>query len=129
MIFVVDGNCLSIHTDNRKNNFLVMGERPTDDINDNVGTAEKEIGINFAKADLSLYYNSGESYLYMNKGRVMACLQSRAGSSGRDGGVPQGWAGKGVWYLFFRVFWLLLAKSNFLRESWALGFHPNLKFF
>ena len=95
MIFVVDGNCLSIHTDNRKNNFLVMGERPTDDINDNVGTAEKEIGINFAKADLSLYYNSGESYLYMHKGRVMACLQSRAGYSGRDGGGFWGGVGGG----------------------------------
>ena len=129
MIFVVDGNCLSIHTDSRKNNFLVMGERPTDDINDNVGTAEKEIGINFAKADLSLCYNSDESYLYMNKGRVIACLRSRTGYSGRGGGVPRGWAGKGVWYLFFRVFWLLLAKSNFLRGSWPLGFHPNLKFF
>ena len=129
MIFVVDGNCLSIHTDSRKNNFLVIGERPTDDINDNVGTAEKEIGINFAKADLSLCYNSDESYLYMNKGRVIACLRSRTGYSGRDGGVPRGWAGKGGWYLFFRVFWLLLAKSNFLRGSWPLGFHPNLKFF
>ena len=129
MIFVVDGNCLSIHTDSRKNNFLVIGERPTDDINDNVGTAEKEIGINFARADLSLCYNSDESYLYMNKGRVIACLRSRAGYSGRDGVVPRGWAGKGVWYLFFRVFWLLLAKSNFLRGSWPLGFHPNLKFF
>ena len=117
MIFVVDGNCLSIHTDNRKNNFLVMGERPTDDINGNVGTAEREIGINFAKADLSLYYNSDESYLYMNKGRVMACLQSRAGYLGAGWGVPRGWAGKGVWYLFFRVFWLLLAESNFFRGA------------
>lgn len=103
MIFVADGNCLSIHTDNRKNNFLVIGERPTDDINDNVGTAEKEISINFAKADLSLYYNSDESYLYMNKGCVIACLQSRAGYSGRDGG-SRGAGRERAFGIYFFVF-------------------------
>ena len=30
----------SFYTDNRKNNFLVSGEGPTDYINDNVGAAE-----------------------------------------------------------------------------------------
>ena len=115
MIFVVDGNCLSIHTDNRKNNFLVMGERPTDDINGNVGTAEREIGINFAKADFSLYYNSDESYLYMNKGRVMACLQSRAGYSGRDGGFRGAGRERGFgiyFFVFFGCYWRSLISSG-----------------
>ena len=31
----------------KKINFLVLGEGPGDDINDSVGTVEKEISINF----------------------------------------------------------------------------------
>ena len=34
---------LSSHTDSRKNNFLVLGEGPTQDINDSTGAAEKKI--------------------------------------------------------------------------------------
>ena len=45
--------------DNPKNNFLVLGEKPTKSINDRVGTAEKKISINFSKPNtkfcLSLY--------------------------------------------------------------------------
>ena len=40
VIFGVD-NSSSSHTYNRKNNFLVLGDRPTDCINDITGTAEK----------------------------------------------------------------------------------------
>ena len=32
-------NSSSSHTDNRKNNFLVLGEEPTDDINGSIGIA------------------------------------------------------------------------------------------
>ena len=39
---------LSSNTDNH--NFLVLGEAPTDDINDNVGTGEKKLSSNFIKA-------------------------------------------------------------------------------
>ena len=35
------GNSSSSHTDNRKNNFLVLGEDPTQGINGNTGAAEK----------------------------------------------------------------------------------------
>lgn len=34
---------LSSHTDNEKNDFVVSSEEPTDDINDSVGTARKNI--------------------------------------------------------------------------------------
>ena len=34
-------NSSSSHTDNRKNNFLVLSEGPTDGINDSTGAAEK----------------------------------------------------------------------------------------
>ena len=50
VIFVVD-NSSSSYTDNRKNNFLVLGERPTDDINNSTGAAEKKIKINFTEAN------------------------------------------------------------------------------
>ena len=41
VIFDVDDSSSS-HTDNRKNNFLVIGEGPTQGINDSTGTAEKK---------------------------------------------------------------------------------------
>ena len=70
IIFCVD-NTSSSHTNNRKNNFLVLAEGQTDDINDSTGAAEKRISINFIEADtnfcLSLQYNNNGSYLYVNK--------------------------------------------------------------
>ena len=48
VIFVVD-NSSSFYTDNRKNNFLVLGERPTDDINNSTGAAEKKLRLTLLK--------------------------------------------------------------------------------
>ena len=66
VIFGVD-NSSSSHTDNRKNNFLALGEGPTQSINDSTGSPEKKISINFSKANtkfcLSLHYIGDESYL------------------------------------------------------------------
>ena len=63
-------NSSSSHTNNDKNNFLVLGEGPTDDINGGVGTAETELKINFSKTKtkfcLSLHYNGDNSYLFIN---------------------------------------------------------------
>ena len=39
IIFGVD-NSLSFHCDNRKNDFLVLRERPIDDINESISVAE-----------------------------------------------------------------------------------------
>ena len=67
-------NSSSSHTDNCKNNFLVLGEGPTDDINDSIGAAEKKFSINFSKAKtklcLSLHYNRDNSYLFVNGKRL-----------------------------------------------------------
>ena len=49
IIFGVD-NSSSSHTDNHKNNFLVLGEGTTYDINGSFGAAEKKFSINFTKA-------------------------------------------------------------------------------
>ena len=47
LIFGVD-NSPSSHIDNRKNNFLVLDEGPTNDINSSIGEAEKRFSINFS---------------------------------------------------------------------------------
>ena len=43
------GNGSSFHTNNLKNNFLVLGEGLTDNINGNVGLVEKRLSNNFNK--------------------------------------------------------------------------------
>ena len=48
VIFSVD-NSSSSHTDNRKNNFLVLGEGPTQGINDSTGSAEKNLVLILVK--------------------------------------------------------------------------------
>ena len=49
------------HTDNLKNYFLVIGEGPTQDINDSTGSVKKKNSNNFSKVNtkfcLSLHYN------------------------------------------------------------------------
>ena len=65
-IFGVD-NSSSCHTNNFMNNFLVFGEKATNDINGSFGTTEKIVNINFTKVYTKLYYKSDESYLYVSK--------------------------------------------------------------
>ena len=76
IIFGVD-NGLSSHADNCKNNVLVLGEGPTDDIDNSVGAAEKKFSIDFTKAKpkfcLSLNYNDDSSYLFV-KGKIFIPL-------------------------------------------------------
>ena len=73
VIFGVANNSSS-HIDNKKKNFLVLGEGPTQGINDSTGSAEKKFSINFSKANtkscLSLHGNGYESYLYVKKTEI-----------------------------------------------------------
>ena len=48
LIFGVDKGSYS-QADNCKNNFLVLGEELTDDINGGIGTAGKKFSLNFTK--------------------------------------------------------------------------------
>ena len=63
-------NSSSSHSDNRKNNFLILGEGPTYGINESFGSLEKKFSINFTKAStkfcFSLHYNVDNSYLLVN---------------------------------------------------------------
>ena len=44
-------NSSSCHADNRKSNFLILGEGPTFGINGSFGPPEKKFSINFSKAN------------------------------------------------------------------------------
>ena len=69
MIFGLD-NCSSSHSDNHKNDFLILSEGPTYGIGGSFGSPEKKFSINFTKANtkfyLSLHYNADNSYLFVN---------------------------------------------------------------
>ena len=66
IIFDVDDSSLS-HINNRKNNFLVLGEGNTFGTNGSFGAPEKKFSTNFTKAKtkfyLSVHYNHDSSYL------------------------------------------------------------------
>ena len=69
MIFGVD-NSSSSHSDNRKNNFLILGEGPILELMEALDHQKKKFSINFSKANtkfcLSLYFNGDSSYLFVN---------------------------------------------------------------
>ena len=50
VIFGVN-NCPSSYSDNRKNNFLILGKGPTYGINGSFESPEKKFSINFTKAN------------------------------------------------------------------------------
>ena len=52
IIFGVDNSSSPHNIDNPKNNFLELGEGPTEGINDGVVTAEKMFSISFSKANI-----------------------------------------------------------------------------
>ena len=58
------------HADNHKNNFLLLDEGPSDDINGRIGAAEEKFNIIFSKArikfSLDLHYNYDNSYFFVN---------------------------------------------------------------
>ena len=59
----------SIHVDNKKKDILILGRGPTQELEYTL-TAEKMCSINFTmtkkKFCLSLHYNGGNSYLFVN---------------------------------------------------------------
>ena len=63
-------NSSSSHSDNRKNNFLVLGEAAAFGINGSFISSRTNFSINFSKSNtkfcLSLHYNADDSYLFVN---------------------------------------------------------------
>ena len=68
--FLEVDNSSSCYSDNRKNNFLILGEGPTFGINGSFGSPEKKFYINLSKAStnfcLSLHYNHNINYFFVN---------------------------------------------------------------
>ena len=56
----------SVHIDNKKKDILVLGERPTQGLNDTTLKAEAKFSINFSRSNrkfcLSLHYNRSDSF-------------------------------------------------------------------
>ena len=73
IIFDVD-NSLSSHAHNCKNSFLVLGEDQNFGINGRFRSPEKNIRIDFSKANtklcLSLHYNADNSYFFVNRKEI-----------------------------------------------------------
>ena len=65
IVFRVD-NSSSSHSDNRRNNFSLLGEGTTFGINRSFGALEKKFSKANTKLCLSLHYNAGNSYLFFN---------------------------------------------------------------
>ena len=61
-------NSSPVHTDNKKKDILVLGERPTQGLDDTMITTEAKYSINFSRSNrkfcLSLHYN-GSSIFYL----------------------------------------------------------------
>ena len=68
--FLVD-NSSPFHVDNRKNNFLALGEGPTYGNDRSFGTLEEKFHINFSNARkkicLTLHYNGGNKYSFYQR--------------------------------------------------------------
>ena len=100
--FDVD-NSLSSHSDNRRNNFLILGDGPIYSINESFGSPEEKFNFNFTKPNtkfcLSLHYNADDSYLFVNGKEVFKfkadnnvnfptqfCLESISGFGNAESG-------------------------------------------
>ena len=62
------------HSDNCKNNFLVLGKDTTCEVNGSFGSPEKKFSIDFSmtktKFRLSLHYNADNSCLFVNRKEI-----------------------------------------------------------
>ena len=65
----------SVHVDNKKKDILILGEGPTQRLDDTTLTAEERYSINFTKSRkkfcLSLHYNGANSYLFLNGTKII----------------------------------------------------------
>ena len=64
----------SVHIDNKSKNILILGEGPTQVLDDTTLTAEAKYPINFTQPRkifvLSLHYNRSSSFLFVNATKI-----------------------------------------------------------
>ena len=63
-----------VHIDNNRKDIVILGEGPTQGLNDNTLTAEAIYPINFTQPNkkfvLSLHYNGSSSFLFVNATKI-----------------------------------------------------------
>ena len=63
-----------MHIDNKRKDILILGEGPTQGLDDTTLTAEEKYPINFAQSGkrfvLSLHYNGSNSFLFVNATKI-----------------------------------------------------------
>ena len=78
-------NSSSPHTDNFKNDFLILSEGPTFGINGSFGSSKKSFNINFTGAKtkicLSLHFNADNSYSFVNGKEIYKFKSSNKNNS------------------------------------------------
>ena len=71
VIIISVDNSSSSHTDNRKNDVLVLGEGTSNEINGSISASEQIFSINFSIAKTKFctnqHYNCGNNYLFVNR--------------------------------------------------------------
>ena len=74
VIIFGDDNSSSVHVRNKKNKILVLGESPTQRLDETTITAEAKYPINFTESGkifaLSLHYNGSHSCLFFNAVKI-----------------------------------------------------------
>ena len=64
----------SVYIDNKKNDILILGKRPTPGLDDNTLTAEAQYSINFSRSNrklcLSPHYNGSNSFLFVSATKI-----------------------------------------------------------
>ena len=64
----------SVHIDNKEKDILILGERPTQGLDDTTLTAESKYSINFTQSRkrfvLGLHYNESNSFLFANAAKI-----------------------------------------------------------
>ena len=65
---------LSVHIENKNKDILILGEGPTQVLDDTTLTTESKYRINFAQSGkrfvLSLHYNRSNSFLFVNATKI-----------------------------------------------------------
>ena len=68
--FFLDGKSSSVHINNNRNDILILGEGPTQGLDNTTLTAEAIYHINFTQPskrfELSLLYNGSNSFLFVH---------------------------------------------------------------
>ena len=63
-----------MHVDNKEKDILILGEGPTQELDNTTLTAEAEYPINFTQSGkrfvLSLHYNGSNSFLFVNATKI-----------------------------------------------------------